>query len=272
MDLASTTLVYFSATGTTRRVARAIAEGLHFPRPPVEVDLTRPGAREAPAPDVAPDSVLVVATPVYEHRPPRLLYPYLKQLRGTGPVVVVAVYGNVSPGGTLGTLAKFLRAGGFKVVAGGTFVAEHSFCHAELLVAPGRPDARDLAAARGFGEKVRRKLDDADSLAAAAVAELPGKTGFLPRLMPKIVVRLATWAPAIDREACIKCGACVEACPTGAIDPASLAITERACRRCFACVRACPAGARQIRVRRKRLVHRFFKRAMERAREPRTYL
>ena len=49
---------------------------------------------------------------------------------------------------------------------------------------------------------------------------------------------------------CIRCGACVDACPRGIAVPASLrggAWEERAaCDSCGACVEACPTGAREI--------------------------
>ncbi len=49
---------------------------------------------------------------------------------------------------------------------------------------------------------------------------------------------------AFSAAACVGCGACVEACPAGAIDPESpLRVRRRRCDRCGACARACPGGA-----------------------------
>jgi NAD-dependent dihydropyrimidine dehydrogenase PreA subunit len=56
----------------------------------------------------------------------------------------------------------------------------------------------------------------------------------------------------IDSERCTGCGACVEVCPTGAIQLAGDAarryaeIHRAACRECRACIQVCPAGAIQV--------------------------
>ncbi len=49
----------------------------------------------------------------------------------------------------------------------------------------------------------------------------------------------------VDREKCTGCGACVTACPTGAIRLVNGVATVDAdrCRECEVCMRACPVGA-----------------------------
>jgi electron transfer flavoprotein alpha subunit len=51
----------------------------------------------------------------------------------------------------------------------------------------------------------------------------------------------------VDRDACTLCGACMDACPFGAIElkESQLVITDE-CRLCGACVEACPQGALSI--------------------------
>ena len=48
----------------------------------------------------------------------------------------------------------------------------------------------------------------------------------------------------IDKEQCVCCEQCIQACPFGALEMREdgVAVTS-ACRLCKACVRACPVGA-----------------------------
>ena len=51
--------------------------------------------------------------------------------------------------------------------------------------------------------------------------------------------------PEVNAEACTHCGACVKACPTGAIVLGDECHTQaEACIRCCACVKRCPQHAR----------------------------
>ncbi len=56
----------------------------------------------------------------------------------------------------------------------------------------------------------------------------------------------AEFMPHPDR--CVQCGACTEACPYHAVEPAAVAaqVAPDVCIRCGACVDACPTGAREL--------------------------
>ncbi|MBU0610468.1 MAG: 4Fe-4S dicluster domain-containing protein [Armatimonadetes bacterium] len=50
----------------------------------------------------------------------------------------------------------------------------------------------------------------------------------------------------VDHEACLRCGRCVEVCPTAAISMTSEEtprVKAELCRGCGACTRVCPVGA-----------------------------
>ncbi len=54
-------------------------------------------------------------------------------------------------------------------------------------------------------------------------------------------------AAVVDKDTCVACGACADACPCGAIKVEDVAIVnEDECAGCGACVDACPAGAIKV--------------------------
>ena len=59
----------------------------------------------------------------------------------------------------------------------------------------------------------------------------------------KIYFRRAEMAAIVNAESCVACGACVDACPCGAIEIQDVAVVNDTCAGCGACVDACPTGA-----------------------------
>ena len=238
MKLDTVQIVYFSPTGTTRAIAEAIARGVAADAAEI-VDITRPDGRRRPL-RVAEGTLLVLAAPVYGGRVPGVAAEWLRTVQAQqAPAVCVAVYGNRAYEDALRELADLARACGCVPVAGAAYVGEHSFSTAESPVAPGRPDAADLAHAEAFGQQVRAKLEGLASLAEAPGLTVPGdfpyKEGAKPNGLDFIAVG----------DACTQCGQCAALCPVGAIDPADSArIDLDACIRCCACIKLCPEHAR----------------------------
>ena len=75
----------FSPTGGTAAVAKAVTGGMGQ-----VVDLSRP-VPETPVPD---NAVLLAAVPVFGGRIPAVALERLAALKGSGPAVALAVYGN----------------------------------------------------------------------------------------------------------------------------------------------------------------------------------
>ena len=93
MNIESVKLVYFSPTGTTNAVVRAIAQGINHENVE-ELNITRPAARIQPL-QTSEKELLIVGVPVYMGRVPALLTDWLHAIRAHNtPAVCVVVYGN----------------------------------------------------------------------------------------------------------------------------------------------------------------------------------
>ena len=221
--------IYFSPTGTTRKVAEAIAKGLKAPasegsEPVVRsLDLTH---RDAAEELLAGETFAVLAAPVYGgHVAPEAVR-RMKGIRGSGtPAVVAVVYGNRAFEHAAEELARLAEEQGFRPIAAGAFVGEHSYSTPETPIAAGRPDDRDLAAAEAFGEAVRRKIDRGDLTPVNAARLKDGRTPLLSLLrFARFVLRYrrrqkkrpVRYLPEGDAARCIRCCACVKGCPVGA--------------------------------------------------------
>jgi ferredoxin len=252
MKVRTIQLAYFSPTHTTQRTLRAIAEGVlddssgaPATTPVIEIDLTLPEKAKTVGAEniiIGTEDLVLIGAPVYAGRLPRTAVARLQRLRGKEtPAVLVVVYGNRAFEDALLELKDLIEGQGFVPVAGGAFIGEHSYHKPATPIAPGRPDARDLAAARAFGARIRAEIAALEEPAAAPPLQVPGSRPYRTRGEP------SESAPTTDPATCTLCGACAEVCPTGAVEVTDVVTTDGlACILCCACTRACPTGARMM--------------------------
>lgn len=241
MEIRRITRVYFSPTGTTRKVLNAIAEG--FGREDTaDIDLTRLTDGEDQI-CFSPEELVIIGAPVYGGRLPVDAVSRFKRLKADNtPAVVIVVYGNREFEDALLELKKLLTELGFALVAGGAFIGEHSFSTAEMPVAEGRPDSSDLTVAKDFGAAVRDKILATAQPHALPELEVPGRFPY-----ESGGARPMTVAPVTDETACTVCNICAEVCPTSAITVNERVETDTGqCIRCCACIKDCPENARSF--------------------------
>lgn len=258
--------VCFSPTGTSRRIARTIAEAIARQGHPVATD---PDTRttdirtfdlthaSAPAATLPATHAVLFVVPVYGGHPAPTALERMRDLRGEAtPAVIVVVYGNRAFERAAAELADFVARRGFRPVAAAAFVGEHSYSSDEFPIAVGRPDQEDLAQATAFGRAA------GDKLLTGAAAEIDIRRLKTPRtpLLPLLrfigfvlryrrqqrrrpIVRI----PAGDEARCTHCGRCAALCPTQAIARGDETRTDpERCIRCCACVKGCPVAARSF--------------------------
>lgn len=270
--------VVFSPTGTSRKIAAAVAQGVarhggscnatantaagadagtnaaagSAAKAFTTIDLTHAAGK----PPVLPaDAAAVFAVPVYGGRVAPAALERLQEIRGEGtPAVVLAVYVNRAFGTAVAQLAAFVAERGFVPVAAGAFVGEHSYSTPGTPIAEGRPDTQDLAEAAAFGARIGQKLAHGETgpIDAAKLREphtpLLSKLRFIRFVLGYRRRQKRTPAillPAGDAARCTQCGRCVALCPTQAIARGDELHTDPArCIRCCACVKGCAFGAR----------------------------
>ena len=154
MKITRVCAVYWSATGNTEKIVRAMgnaaAKALRCPLG--ELDFTIPAARETVTEFQAGDLV-IVGSPTYAGKLPNKILPdFQSKLKGNGArAVAVVTYGNRSFDNSLAELVSVLKADGFITAGGAAFACRHAFSD---LLAPGRPDDADLKAAETFVREV----------------------------------------------------------------------------------------------------------------------
>ena len=247
-------LIYFSPTHTSKQVAKAIVQGTGI-KNVIPVNLTMQMAEET----VIPASALaIIVVPVYGGHVAPLAMERLENIRGVDtPAVLVVVYGNRAYEKALMELDAFAIPHGFKVIAGATFVGEHSYSTAQSPIAQGRPDDSDLDFANEFGNKVMEKIQAAptsDKLYQVDVRAIrrPSQPFFpLFRFLRKVIKLRKSGTPlprtpwVEDESLCTHCGLCVTHCPVGAIIKGDELHTDAdKCIKCCACVKSCTKKAR----------------------------
>lgn len=235
MQFNETDLVYFSATGTTRKIIDAVAKELPVHKNNYNL-LLKPINEDIP---IAIDHLAVVAMPVYNGRLPGICLQSLMHLKGNDtPAIAIVVYGNREYDDALLELKTILENRGFFVIGAAAFVARHSIFP---QVATDRPDEGDLALVSNFIKQCIAKLDSLPSPEAFVPFEVRGNT-------PYKQARAVPMKPS-SGEDCDLCGICAQICPVNAISVTKTEIitNEDLCISCGACITACPTESRQYR-------------------------
>lgn len=234
--------VYFSATGTTKRIVTAIAQTLcrRAGVPCREFDFTLPAARNG-WPEFMPGDLVVFGVPVYAGRVPNVLLKYLGTAMGNGAFAVpVVLYGNRNFDDALIELRDILADHGFLPFAAAAFVGEHAFSY-EL--AKGRPDERDLRRAEEFAERILKSRTGKCATVDVPGTPRPYRGYYMPHDGAGNPIDIRKVKP-LTSERCDACGECADVCPVGGISRENVRECTGICIKCGACVKGCHRHAK----------------------------
>ena len=247
MKLEKIWAIYFSGTGTTRRTVERIAGGIasRLNLPAESVDFSRPAVRQETL-GFGEMDLVVFGTPVYAGRVPNVLLPFLQErIVGGGALAVpVVLFGNRNYDDALIELRNILAADGMHPIAAGAFVGEHSFSR---VLGADRPNAEDKVLMDEFAARVAELaagLDAAPVKSVAVRGQEPLRPYYTPRDWAGNPINILKVKPKTDLSRCDGCGRCADLCPMGSIDPADVSAVRGICIKCCACVKACPTGAK----------------------------
>lgn len=239
MEFKQVKLIYFSATGTTKKVLESIAEGIAV-EDVEHINLTLPKGAQKPIPPFS-DELVIIGAPVYGGRLPVDAIKRLRQLKASKTLaILIVLYGNREFEDALLELKHLSTELGFNPIAGGAFIGEHSFSSEGVHIANGRPDRSDVQKAIDFGAKIKEKIAALPPNHPPNDLEVPGKFPYEAGGARPMAV-----SPVTKEDACTVCGTCADVCPTAAISINGNVETQiELCIRCCACIKNCPEDAR----------------------------
>lgn len=237
--------MYFSPTGTTKKVAEGLAQGIieNISKEIIldKLDFTLPKGRSGPV-SFTTEDLVILGVPVYAGRVPNVLLKFLSTVKGNGALAVpLVLYGNRAYDDGLVELKNIMENNCFIPVAACAFIGEHSF---SKILAANRPDAQDLKQVKIFAGEIAKKVMGQTEFAPLSVqGNIPYRNYYLPRKDDGQAIDIRKVTPKTNSN-CTNCHLCVEVCPMGSIDPVDVTILKGICIKCGACEKKCPVQAK----------------------------
>ena len=239
-------IVYFSATGNTRKMAEILSS--EFVALGAEVDLynvTCESERKINN-KLAGYDALLFGFPVHSLRAPRMMRDWLTTILGEGrKCALFFTYGGFMVHPAHYSTAEILKNQGFIVVSSVEFPGKHTYNIGGWKAFPDRPDMREYILAEEYAKVTFQRFtgDDKQYLRELEKGNFSKEQlDFFESLRFKLLSKL----PTRDGESCSMCGLCKSVCPAGAMDDISGNADPEKCIACLGCVAACPENVLHI--------------------------
>ncbi|MCX5851469.1 MAG: EFR1 family ferrodoxin [Deltaproteobacteria bacterium] len=239
-------ILYFSATGNTRKIAKVIGDT--FTQMGCEVamsDITANADRQKKI-DLKPYHAVVFGAPIHSWRAPRVVREWMRTLDGQGKKCsMFFTYGGFGVHPTHYSTRLLLENQNFIVVSSADFLGCHTFNLGGWKAMEGRPDKSDFNVAKKYAKTTYKRFTGEDNGILGALE----KTNHTEEQLDSIEsfrFNVLTQLPTRGENECSMCLVCEELCPTGAMDAESGKADKGKCIACLACVANCPENVLKI--------------------------
>jgi flavodoxin/NAD-dependent dihydropyrimidine dehydrogenase PreA subunit len=243
------TLIYFSQTGNTEKVAKVISQGLTENG----CETTTLSLKKVTAKDIVSADLIGVGTPCFECQAPSPVRNFLRNLPSLkGKKAFVFATSGGAPGRVLYDLTQPIETKGAAII-GGFICRGENFHPAPCLVGrfPKRPTEMDLQEAKNFAVSLLRHV------ASGTFTPMPESrpdtfklgVGFYQMcglILKGPVVRFLMPEPRLNPDKCTQCDWCIYECPVGNLTKNPFPKPGDKCLRCYRCYTGCPEKAFEI--------------------------
>lgn len=235
-------VIYYSATGNTRRIVEKMVEGLQkrWAVPVKWAPYTTPEER-AHFGAIEEGELIVWGTPVYAGKTPNKLRPFIEEhLQGCGnPTLLVSTFGNRGYDNALAEMAMIAATHNLRPIGAVAMAMPHAF---DGSIGEERPTTEEWGALERYVAELVPE--------GRAMGSLPG-SGDAPYYRPLredlSPAQFLKAVPQVDEARCCGCGECVSVCPMGSVRmSAGGVVVEGVCIKCGACIKGCRQGALSI--------------------------
>jgi len=240
-------VIYFSQTGSTEKVAKAIQRGIQSVTR--QCDIVK--LKDTDLGSLAKYDLIGLGCPVFAFKEPENVTTFIKRMAKARVLgrhcFVFATHGG-HPGNVLPGMASKLERVGLRVI--GAFNCDGQLnlpFYSTPWFTDGHPDDIDLKQAADFGAEMAR---NSERLSKGETVPIPRFKWLRGPLYGRIAAMAKQVKPelTLDMEKCVypKCSLCVEHCPAGAINlSADPIVYRKGCIGCLVCEHICPIGAIQ---------------------------
>lgn len=239
-DFFEIAVIYFSATGNTKKIADSVGNYLTDHDVSVtKIDITSHVSRKEQI-SLSKYNAVMFGFPIYSLRAPRVCRQWLEKLDGEGKKCsVFFTFGGFGKDPAHYYMKELLEKCNFTLVSTAEFLGVHTFNRCGWQAAEGRPNQSDFKAAEEYTYKTLKRLMGEDPKLISDFDKPMFSSEQLDQA-EKFRFKLITQLPTREAENCSMCMLCEKLCPTNAMDATRGIADPASCIACFRCIANCP--------------------------------